>query len=105
MRNRQPRVKRSPLGPLDAVVGPENLLPVLKRDTLKRLPAHVTRRERDVPRGMPVLAEDDNGETPRKTVHDRHDLVPVRNGEGDARHDGVLHVAHDECVTSCPWTT
>src|SRR5215510_2805653 len=45
MRHRQPRVKRSPFGPLDAVVGPQNLLSVLKWDTLKRLPPHVTRRE------------------------------------------------------------
>ena len=58
----------------------------------------MARRERDVPRGVPILSEDDVLESRREPVDDRDDLVPVVDGERAARREAVLHVHHEQHV-------
>ena len=67
--------------PLDTVVGPQDLLAIVKRDHVERFSARMRRRERGVSHGMPIFGEYDIGEALGQFVDDRHDFVAFWNGE------------------------
>src|SRR5262249_11941569 len=83
---------------LHAVVGPQLLRPVGRRDGLEPLAARMARRERQVRGRMPVLSEYHVTEFFAQAIDRGHDLVAARHREASARTKVVLHVDGEEDV-------
>ncbi len=77
---------------LHAMVGPQHLLAVGQVDRRERHPTGMRRGERDVPRRMPVLRQDDLVEVQRDAVDRRDHLVPARHRQRAAGQEVILDV-------------
>jgi hypothetical protein len=100
MRDGQALHELCALRALHTMIGPENLGPIRQLDDVERLFAWVRRSERDMPRCMPVLGENNVLKTPREAVHQGNDLVALRHGEATSGYEAVLHVDDDERITA-----
>jgi len=87
-------------GCLNAVIGPESLLAVLRLDRLVRVMAGVRRRERDVPLRMPILREDHMLKPPAQLVDDRYDLIAPIDRKGAAGAEVILEIDDKQNVSS-----
>src|SRR5439155_4480491 len=75
-----------------AVVGPEHLRAIGQRDRLERGVAGMARRERKMPRHVPILGKGNVGKTRREGVHHRYDRLPIGHRQRAAGQEIVLHV-------------
>ena len=85
---------------LDAVIGPEALLPSGRGDYVVWLAAGVGGGEGDVAGRVPVLREDDVLEAPRDAVDRRDHGIAVGYGQRAAGAEIVLHIGDEQDVAS-----
>src|SRR5437667_5870498 len=93
------RVKARPLGPLDTVVGPQDLRAVRDLDRVERALPGVRAGKRSMSRGVPVLAQDHMSEGSRQPVDRRDDCIAIGNGERTARAEIVLDIDDQQYVS------
>ena len=90
-------MERRPVGPLDAMVGPQGLVAVMEPLRGERLGV-VARGERRVAGGMPVLGHHDMGKDAHERVDGRNDLVALADRQRPAGHEIGLQVDRQQDV-------
>jgi hypothetical protein len=83
---------------LHAMIRPQHLRAIGRRDALERLASRMGGGERQVARRMPVLGEHHMGEFRGEPADRRDDLVAMRHRQASAGAEIVLHVHHHEHV-------